>query len=120
MVVIRLTRGGSKKDPFYHVVASDKRSPRDGRFIERLGYYHPAARGQAIGLELKTDRIEYWVNQGGQLSDRVAYLLKSYKKFGGLAPDKPKKQTKKAVEAAPAETSSEAPAAQDNAQAQED
>jgi len=78
MVVIRLARGGRKKSPFYHVVATDKRSARNGRFIERLGYYNPKARGQAIPLHLETDRIQYWISQGAVPSDRVAHLLGQY------------------------------------------
>lgn len=76
MVVIRLSRGGSKKAPFYNVVVTDKRNARDGRFIERVGYFNPMARGAAIQLELARDRIAYWVSTGAQLSDRVSSLLK--------------------------------------------
>ena len=64
MVSIRLARGGSKKRPFYHVVVSDSRSPRDGRYIERVGYYNPQARGQEQELRLDDARIDYWVVQG--------------------------------------------------------
>ena len=76
MVVIRLSRTGAKKAPFYHLVATDKRSRRDGRFIERLGYFNPMAQGQAIRLELNQERIQYWLEQGAQPSDRVKTLLK--------------------------------------------
>ena len=77
MVTIRLARGGSKKRPFYHMVVADSRNARDGRYIERLGYFNPVAKGQEERLHLKQDRIEYWVGQGAQPSDRVAKLLKT-------------------------------------------
>jgi len=85
MVVIRLTRGGSKKRPFYHIVATDKRSPRDGRYIERLGYFNPSARGQELKLNFDQDRIDYWVGQGAQPSDRVTALLKHAAKDAAAA-----------------------------------
>lgn len=77
-VVIRLTRGGAKKRPFYHIVAADSRNPRDGRYIERLGYYNPIATGKEIPLFLEQDRIQYWTQQGAKPSDRVANLLKQF------------------------------------------
>ncbi len=80
MVVIRLSRRGAKKSPFYKVVAADKRSPRDGRFIEIIGTYNPVARGQEKELNLKLDRVEYWVSNGAQCSDTVARLVKNYQK----------------------------------------
>ena len=80
MVSIRLARGGSKKRPFYHVVVSDSRSPRDGRYIERVGFFNPKARGQEEGLRLDSDRIDYWVSQGAQPSERVASLIKGSSK----------------------------------------
>lgn len=76
MVVIRLSRGGSKKRPFYHVVVTDKRNRRDGRYIERVGYFNPLARGQEIPLLIQHDRVEHWVGLGAQMSDRVAKLVK--------------------------------------------
>ncbi len=76
MVVIRLARGGSKKRPFYQVVVADSRRSVTSKFIENLGYFDPMAKGQATRLELKTDRIDYWVGQGAQPSDRVRRLLK--------------------------------------------
>jgi small subunit ribosomal protein S16 len=79
MVVIRLSRGGAKKAPFYHIVATDKRNRRDGRFIERLGYFNPVARGQETRLELNKERLEHWISQGAQPSDRVANLIKAFK-----------------------------------------
>jgi len=80
MVSIRLARGGSKKRPFYHVVVSDSRSPRDGRYIERVGFYNPVARGQEQALRIDESRIDYWVSKGAQLSERVANLVKGARK----------------------------------------
>ena len=75
MVVIRLSRTGAKKRPFYHIIATDKRNKRDGRFIERIGYYNPLARGQEKKLVAERSRIDYWLANGAQLSDRVAFLV---------------------------------------------
>ncbi|NGY03770.1 30S ribosomal protein S16 [Solimonas terrae] len=77
MVTIRLARAGAKKRPFYHVVATEKSSARDGRFIERLGYYNPNAKGQESKLTLDLARVEHWQKNGAQMSDRVAYLVKT-------------------------------------------
>ncbi|HWP20514.1 MAG TPA: 30S ribosomal protein S16 [Burkholderiaceae bacterium] len=79
MVVIRLARGGSKKRPFYNIVAADSRHRRDGRFLERVGFYNPVASGAAEKLRVAHDRIEYWVNNGAQLSPTVARLVKEAK-----------------------------------------
>lgn len=76
MVVIRLSRGGSKKRPFYHLTVADQRNPRDGRFIERVGFFNPVARGQEERLRIDRERVEYWVSKGAQPSERVAGLLK--------------------------------------------
>jgi small subunit ribosomal protein S16 len=80
MVVIRLARGGSKKRPFYHLTVADSRNARDGRFIERVGFFNPIARGQEERLRVALDRVDYWVGKGAQTSDRVAQLVKEYKK----------------------------------------
>jgi small subunit ribosomal protein S16 len=80
MVSIRLARGGSKKRPFYHVVVSDSRCARDGRYIERVGFYNPLARGQEQALRIDESRIDYWVSKGAQLSERVANLVKGARK----------------------------------------
>lgn len=77
MVKIRLARGGQKKRPYYHVVATDSRSSRDGKFIERLGYYNPNAKGQEVKLKIDTAKVEAWVKTGAQVSERVAYLVKT-------------------------------------------
>ena len=76
MVTIRLARGGSKKRPFYHLTVSDSRNSRNGRFIERVGFFNPVARGQEERLRVDNDRIEYWQGRGAQLSERVAKLVK--------------------------------------------
>lgn len=76
MVTIRLSRGGSKKRPFYHLTVTDSRSARNGRYIERVGFFNPIARGQEERLRIDTARIEHWVGNGAQLSDRVSNLLK--------------------------------------------
>ena len=80
MVIVRLARGGSKKRPFYNIVATDSRNRRDGRFNERIGFYNPMASGQAVRLSLCTERLAYWQGQGAQLSDTVARLVKEFKK----------------------------------------
>lgn len=85
MVTIRLSRGGAKKQPFYHVVATDSRARRDGRYIERLGYYNPVARGDATEVKLDIDRVDYWVSVGAQMSDRVAKIVKGYRKEDAAA-----------------------------------
>ena len=76
MVTIRLSRGGAKKRPFYHIVVTDSRNKRDGRYIERVGYFNPMAKGGETRLNIVTDRVEYWQSQGAKTSDRVAKLLK--------------------------------------------
>ncbi len=78
MVVIRLARGGSKKRPFYNVVAADSRNRRDGRFIERVGFYNPVANEGQENLRLALDRVQYWTDNGAQLSPAVARLVKEY------------------------------------------
>ncbi len=80
MVVIRLSRGGSKKKPFYHVVAADKRCPRDGKYLERIGYFNPLAKGKAVRLKVTRERITYWQSIGAQLSTRVESLVKEWDK----------------------------------------
>lgn len=75
MVKVRLSRSGAKKRPFYHIVATESRLPRDGRFIERLGFYNPVARGGEKELHLDIDRIEYWKVRGASISERVTHLV---------------------------------------------
>lgn len=76
MVSIRLARGGSKKRPFYHLTVTDSRSARNGRFIERVGFFNPVARGQEERLRIDSERVNFWIGQGAQVSDRVGKLLK--------------------------------------------
>jgi len=75
MLTIRLSRVGAKKRPFYQVTVTDSRSARDGRFIERVGFFNPIASGKEERLRLDRERIQHWVQQGAQLSERVAKLL---------------------------------------------
>ena len=92
MVRIRLARAGAKKRPFYHLVAADGRSPRDGRFIERLGFFNPIAVGGEVRLRVDTERVEHWVARGARLTDRAAKLVDEARKQpspvpGGGAPE---------------------------------
>lgn len=80
MVTIRLSRGGAKKRPFYHVVVTDSRSKRDGRYIERVGFFNPIASGKAERLVLNDERVSYWLGHGAQTSDRVQSLIKEFRK----------------------------------------
>ena len=79
MVVIRLSRGGAKKRPFFKIVVSDSRNRRDGRFIERLGFYNPVASGGEQPLRVAMDRMNYWSSQGAQMSPTVARLVEQAK-----------------------------------------
>ena len=83
MVKIRLTRGGAKKRPFYHIVVTDQRNKRDGRAIERLGFYNPIAQGNEAKLQLDTARVDHWIGHGAQMTDKVRTL---YKQAGSAAP----------------------------------
>lgn len=76
MVTIRLARGGAKKRPFFHIVVADSRMPRDGRYIERLGFYNPIAAEHEEQLRIDHERVEYWLGHGAKPSDRVSALLK--------------------------------------------
>lgn len=99
MVTIRLARGGAKKRPFYHVVVADSRTKRDGRFIERIGYFNPVAKGQEIRLDINQERIQHWTGVGAQISERVQALLNE------MQLGRKEKKVKK-----PAATQTEAPA----------
>jgi small subunit ribosomal protein S16 len=79
MVKIRLARGGTTKRPFYHVVVTDRRSPRDGRYIERIGFFNPIAKGGEDRLRVDLGRVDHWLARGAQASERVADLLKQYR-----------------------------------------
>lgn len=85
MVVIRLTRAGAKGRPFYHIVVSDKRKARDGKCIERIGYYNPTATGGDVGLMVIRDRVTHWVGNGAQLSLKVRDLVKIWDKQAATA-----------------------------------
>ena len=76
MVKIRLSRGGAKGRPFYHIVVTDQRNARDGRNIERIGFYNPVAAGKDVRLQLDADKINQWVAKGAQVSDKVRWLMK--------------------------------------------
>jgi small subunit ribosomal protein S16 len=103
MVVIRLARGGAKKAPFYQLVAADKRRARDSKFIEKLGYFNPIARGNAIALDIDQERVDYWLGQGAEPSERVAKLLKEFKKNGVVKASEPGKATQRKEQADKAE-----------------
>ncbi|WP_293763043.1 30S ribosomal protein S16 [uncultured Aquitalea sp.] len=79
MVVIRLARGGSKNRPFYNIVVTDSRNRRDGRFIERVGFYNPVANEKEERVRVASDRLNHWIGVGAQVSDAVAKVLKSQK-----------------------------------------
>lgn len=79
MVTIRLARGGSKKRPFYNIVATDSRSRRDGRFVERVGFYNPVANEKQERVRFDAERLNHWIANGAQLSDAVAKLAKEAK-----------------------------------------
>ncbi|MEE8527593.1 MAG: 30S ribosomal protein S16 [Gammaproteobacteria bacterium] len=79
MVTIRLSRAGAKKRPFYHIVVTDSRNRRDGRCIERLGFFNPIARGKDEKIRIDVARVEHWIAQGAKPSDRVASLIKGLK-----------------------------------------
>lgn len=98
MVVIRLARAGAKKSPFYHVVVADSRKARGGRFIERVGFYNPMARGQETRIQLDQARIGYWVGCGAIASDRVAHLVKSTKMDETINKPAPKKSELKTAQ----------------------
>ena len=110
MVVIRLSRGGSKKRPFYNIVATDRRNRRDGRFIERLGYYNPVAAGQEQEVVISTERLEFWTGNGAQVSESVDRLVRQLGR-GGPRPVKAM-PSKKAAARAAAEAAAAAAAAE--------
>ena len=115
MLTIRLARSGAKKRPFFHVSVADSRMPRDGRFVERVGYYNPIASGQEVRLKLDLERIDYWIGQGAQPSGRVLNLLKQNKETPEqtekrLATKELKRQKKLAKKLADKEPAEEVPA----------
>ncbi|HEX9852706.1 MAG TPA: 30S ribosomal protein S16 [Woeseiaceae bacterium] len=80
MVSIRLSRGGAKKRPFYHLIVTDSRNRRDGRYIEKLGFFNPLGSDKQVNLRIDLDRVDYWIGKGAKPSDRVAALLKTQRK----------------------------------------
>jgi small subunit ribosomal protein S16 len=80
MVVIRLSRGGAKNRPFYHIVATDSRNKRDGKYLERLGYFNPTPSGSDVECDINLERTNYWLGLGAQLSNRVSKLVKTAEK----------------------------------------
>lgn len=86
MVSIRLARAGAKKRPFYHIVVTDSRNARDGRYIERIGFFNPVAVGGEVPLKVDRARVDYWISQGAQPSERVAQLIKRAAKEAAAEP----------------------------------
>ena len=80
MVTIRLARHGAKKNPFYHITVADRRAKRDGRFIERVGFFNPLARGRDEALRVDLERVDHWLAKGAKPSDRVQHLIKQARK----------------------------------------
>jgi small subunit ribosomal protein S16 len=119
MVIIRLARGGAKKTPFYSVVVADSRNRRDGRFIERVGFYNPLAKLGQEGLRLDTARIKHWQSNGAQLSDCVARLVKQEAKGPEAAEAAKAKEAAKAAEKVKAKADAEAAKAKEAAKAAE-
>jgi small subunit ribosomal protein S16 len=123
MVVIRLSRGGSKKNPFYNVVVADSRNRRDGRFIERVGFYNPSAKVATESLRIDEARVTHWKSNGAQLSDTVTRLVKTHAKgpeamMAGKVKDAQKAEANKAK--AIAEAAAKAKAVADAAKAEAD
>ena len=101
MVSIRLSRAGAKKRPFYHLVVTDSRNRRDGRYIERLGFFSPLAKENEEDLRIDLERVDYWISQGAQPSERVAYLLKAKRKGASVSGGGRRKKSAKAGEGKP-------------------
>ena len=90
MVIIRLARGGAKKRPFFNMVVADSRRTRDGRFIERIGFYNPRAKGGEETLRIHIDRVNYWQSKGAQVSGTVGRLLKQFATANQSRQEEPK------------------------------
>ncbi len=104
MVTIRLARGGAKKRPFYGIMVADQRRSPRGKFIERVGFFNPRATGGEESLRIDTDRVEYWIGQGAQPSDRVSALMKQFAKGPeALEAEKAKREEAKLAKKAAAE-----------------
>ncbi len=76
MVVVRLAKSGAKKNPYYFITVADSRKPRDGAFIERLGFFNPSAKGSEERMRFNLERLDHWISQGAQLSDKIQELAK--------------------------------------------
>jgi small subunit ribosomal protein S16 len=85
MVIIRLARAGTTKRPFYHVVVTDRRNARDGRYLERVGFFNPIATGGEVRLKVDLGRVDHWLGRGAQASERVADLLKQFRATAAAA-----------------------------------
>ena len=126
MVTIRLARGGAKKRPFYGIMVADQRRSPRGRFIERVGFFNPRARGGEERLRLDAERVDYWVSQGAQLSDRVKQLVKenalgadAVAELAAKKADKAKARAEAKLKAEADAAAAEAAAAEAEAQAEE-
>ena len=86
MVTIRLARHGSKKNPFYHITVADRSAKRDGRFVERVGFYNPIAKGQAEQLRVDLERVDHWLSVGAKPSEKVNKLIKDARRAQDEAP----------------------------------
>ena len=118
MVIIRLARSGAKKNPYYFITVADERRPRDGAFIERLGFFNPMAKGQEERLRLDLDKLNEWVSKGAQVSERVNSLVKEAKLTpeeleAKMAAKKAKAEAKKAAIAEKLAKEAEAKAAEE-------
>ena len=139
MLTIRLARAGAKKRPFFHITVADSRKPRDGRFVERVGYFNPISSGKEVRLEINQERVEYWLSQGAQVSDKVLALLKEknetpeekerrarvkekrrLRKLAKRADTKTSLEPDKSASEAPAEAAEETPAEEAPAEAVEE
>ena len=115
MVTIRLARHGAKKNPFYHITVADRRAKRDGRFIERVGFFNPLARGQDEALRVDLERVDHWLAEGAKPSDRVRQLIKQARKQVVAQAEAPAA----AAQEAPVEEAAEEQAAAEEAVAEE-
>ena len=116
MVTIRLSRGGAKKQPFYHIVATDSRARRDGRYLERLGFYNPVARSSAEPVRLDLERVDHWLSNGALMSDRVKKIVKSYRRHGAEDPTAEARAKRKLARKAAKKAASAAPVEEDAAE----
>ena len=122
MLTIRLARSGAKKRPFFHITVADSRKPRDGRFVERVGFFNPIASGKEVRLNINHERLDYWVSKGAQLSGKVLFLIKEENENSEQKAKREEKKEKKRIrkttrkaakEGKNLEESQEAPAAEE-------